>query len=68
MLQCVYGFKDSVLNFLIKFRHVWLNNNVSKVIVEYLKKLAGWLTLAGWPTGRYYNEITPQAETRYRVT
>ena len=47
MLQHVYGFKDFILNLLIKFRHVWLNNNASKVIIECLKKLAGWLTLAG---------------------
>ena len=51
VLQHVYGFKDPILNFLIKFRHVWLNNNASKVIIECLKKLAGWLTLAGWLAG-----------------
>ena len=51
MLQHVYSFKNPILNFLIKFRHVWLNNNMSKVIIEYLKKLAGWLTLAGWLAG-----------------
>ena len=43
MLQHVYGFKDPILNFLIKFRHVWLNNNASKVIIEYSKN---------WPGGR----------------
>ena len=41
MLQHVYGFKDPILNFLIKFRHVWLNNNASKVIIEYSKNWPG---------------------------
>ena len=43
VLQHVYGFKDPILNFLIKFRHVWLNNNGSKVIIEYSKNWPG-----GW--------------------
>ena len=37
---------------------LWLNNSVSKILIELLKDMIRWPTLTGWPAGSH-KHVTP---------